>query len=125
MTDEQKTGTLGTNETHAPGFDPAAAVPHGHSMQEIDREVRKLCDDAYAKAVHLITENRSKLEAIARALLEYETLDGSQVRDIVEHGKMTNPPRNDKPRSSSQPPALQQGTTIAPDYPPGLTEQPA
>jgi len=62
------------------------------TAQEIDREVKKLCDDAYNRAKHLITVNRTKLEIIAKALLEFETLDGDQVNDIVNTGGMSNPP---------------------------------
>jgi cell division protease FtsH len=99
------------------------------TAQEIDREVRKLCDDAYEKAKRMLIENRAKLEAIARALLEYETLDGSQIREIIEHGRMLNPPTNNAPPKSSPPPLPvekgSEGTTLAPDYPHGLTEAPA
>ncbi len=97
------------------------------TAQEIDNEVRKLCDGAYKRAVQLLTENRDKLETIAKALLEYETLDGKQIREIIETGTMRTPPTTPKPRSPSEPPPLkrEEGTTIAPDYPPGLTEAPA
>ncbi|MDB6154145.1 MAG: ftsH [Chthoniobacteraceae bacterium] len=97
------------------------------TAQEIDKEVRKLCDDAYARATELLTTHRSQLVAIAKALLEYETLDGSQIRDILEFGKMKNPP-SAPTRPHSEPPPLkqpEQGTTLAPDYPTGLTESPA
>jgi cell division protease FtsH len=76
------------------------------TAQEIDREVKKLCDDAYNRARHLIATNREKLETIARALLDYETLDGEQVNDIVNTGSMRNPPAN--------PPKIGRGTVIAP-----------
>src|SRR2546425_1174327 len=69
------------------------------TAQEIDREVRKLCADAYARAKELILKNRDKLEAIAKALLEFETLDGAQIREIMEHGRMLNPPSSSKPRT--------------------------
>jgi cell division protease FtsH len=97
------------------------------TAQEIDTEVRKLCDDAYTRAVKLLTEKRDKLETIAKALLEYETLDGKQIREIIETGTMRTPPTMPKPRTPSEPPPLkrEEGTTIAPDYPPGLTEAPA
>ncbi len=62
------------------------------TAQEIDREVKKLCDDAYARARNLISANRDKLNIIAKALLEYETLDGGQVHDITKSGGMSNPP---------------------------------
>ncbi len=99
------------------------------TAQMIDTEVRKLCDDAYARALQLITDHRDKLEIIAKALLEFETLDGQQIKDILDHGRMLTPPSAPtKPsRPSSEPPPLkrEEGTIIAPDYPPGLTGAPA
>ena len=62
------------------------------TAQEIDSEVKKLCDDAYCRATQLISEHRDKLEIIAKALLEFETLDGDQVKDITKSGGMSNPP---------------------------------
>jgi len=96
------------------------------TAQEIDAEVRKLCDEAYQRALKIVTENRSKLEIIAKALLEFETLDGKQVREIIESGQMPTPPPTTKPPRAEPPPLTRpHGTTIAPDYPPGLTEAPA
>ena len=46
------------------------------TAEEIDREVRRLLDDAYAKAKEVLIAHREHLEVIAKALLEYETLDG-------------------------------------------------
>ena len=93
------------------------------TAQEIDREVRKIIDDAYARAVKLLTDNRDKLETIAKALLEFETLDGSQVRDIIEHGSMRNPPAPPA-RPRSEPPPLTRDDA-SPEFPPGLAGQPA
>ena len=97
------------------------------TAQEIDREVRKLCDDAYQRATELLLKNRDKLESIARALLEFETLDGAQIRDIIEHGRMLNPPPSSGSASSRKqpPPLTSEGTTLAPDYPHGLSEAPS
>jgi cell division protease FtsH len=96
------------------------------TAQEIDTEVRKLCDNAYTRAVRLLTEGRNKLEAIAKALLEYETLDRKQIREIMDQGRIITPPPSAKPPRAEPPPLTRaQGTTIAPDYPPGLTEAPA
>jgi cell division protease FtsH len=93
---------------------------------EIDTEVRKFCDDAYQRALKLVSDNRDKLEIIAKALLEYETLDGKHIREIMETGRMLTPPPAAKPPTAEPPPLpRQQGTIIAPDYPPGLTEAPA
>jgi len=95
------------------------------TAQEIDREVRKLIDGAYARAKEMIMANREKVEAIAKALLEYETLDGAQIKEIIETGHMSNPPPPPTaPSKPPEPPALPQ-TTIAPEYPGGLTQAPA
>src|SRR5687767_1614738 len=52
--------------------------------QEIDAEVKKIIDDGYARAKDIIDTHRDKLEMIAQKLLEYETLDGAQVHEIVK-----------------------------------------
>jgi len=62
------------------------------TAQLIDQEVKKLTDAAYAEAKRLIVENRDKLEAIAQALLEFETLDGKHIQEIMEFGSIQNPP---------------------------------
>ncbi|MDR0534300.1 MAG: ATP-dependent zinc metalloprotease FtsH [Verrucomicrobiales bacterium] len=67
----------------------------------IDNEVRKLVQGAYERAKQIIGANRDKMELIANALLEYETLDAEHVIDLIKNGKMNNPP----PRQST-PPAL-------------------
>jgi len=70
------------------------------TAQQIDTEVRRLIDEGYKLAKSLIGENRDKLDLIANALLEYETLDGKQVEDIVRTGKFIpteRPPDIDPP----------------------------
>jgi cell division protease FtsH len=94
------------------------------TAQEIDREVRRLVDEAYNRAKQILMENRAKLEAIAKALLEYETLDAEQIKDIIEHGEMRNPPST-PPKQPTPPPIPQPEHRPEPGFPPGLTEQPA
>jgi len=70
------------------------------TAQQIDTEVRRLIDEGYKLAKSLIEENRDKLDLIANALLEYETLDGKQGEDIVRTGKFIpteRPPDIDPP----------------------------
>jgi cell division protease FtsH len=62
------------------------------TAQEIDLEVKRIIDDAYKVAKDLIELHRDKLEMIAKGLLDYETLDGSQVEEIVRSGTFTPPP---------------------------------
>lgn len=63
----------------------------------IDSEVRALVDGAYARAMSILTENRDKLDILTDSLMEYETLEGSQVMDILEYGEMKNPPEKVTP----------------------------
>src|SRR5690348_15837296 len=63
------------------------------TAEEIDREVRRLLDDAYQSAKQTLLANRDHLYAIAKSLLEYETLDGQQIKELMEHGRMLNPPK--------------------------------
>jgi cell division protease FtsH len=64
-------------------------------MQQVDGEIRRIIDEQYALARHLLEENRDKVEAMTAALLEWETIDADQIDDIME-GK---PPRPPKPNS--------------------------
>ena len=63
----------------------------------IDSEIKRFIDEAYATAERILTEHRDKVEIIANALLEYETLDASHVREILETGELKNPPPTPKP----------------------------
>lgn len=71
------------------------STPRNYSeatAQTIDDEVKKLTDEAYVEATKLLKENRDKLEAIAQALLLYETLDGVHIQEIMDHGEIQHPP---------------------------------
>jgi len=68
-----------------------AKVYSEFTAQEIDLEVKRIIDEAYKVSKDLITTNIDKLELIAKSLLEYETLDGQQVQEIVKTGKFTPP----------------------------------
>ena len=69
------------------------------TMQKVDSEIRKIIDEQYKIARNLIEENKDKMEAMAKALLEWETIDSDQIDDIM-NGKKPRPP---KPSSSSKP----------------------
>ena len=56
----------------------------------IDKEVRKIVDDCYDKAQNLLVENRSLLELMKDALIEFETIDSDQIDDIMS-GKKPRP----------------------------------
>jgi cell division protease FtsH len=81
------------------------------TMQKVDQEIRRIIDEQYALARRLIEENKDKVEAMTKALLEWETLDADQLTDIMD-GKL---PREPKPKQSTTPPPPPQkdGTTGA------------
>ncbi|HEX2649526.1 MAG TPA: ATP-dependent zinc metalloprotease FtsH [Burkholderiales bacterium] len=72
------------------------------TLQKVDAEIRRIIDTQYALARKILTDNRDKVEAMARALLEWETLDAEQVNDIMA-GKPPRPPKP-KPSSATPPP---------------------
>src|SRR5271154_5679475 len=84
------------------------------TAQDIDAEVHGIINSCYERARELINANRDKLEMIANALLEYETLDGTQVEEIVKFGKFTPPP----PAPKVEPPSGAQAVTALPEVPP-------
>ena len=57
----------------------------------IDTEVRRILDDAYAKATRILTDNADKLKAMAEALIKCETIDAKQIDAIME-GREPGPP---------------------------------
>ena len=56
------------------------------TAQAIDAEIRKIVEGGYARAQNLLKENSEQLEALAQALLEYETLSGDEIKKVLEGG---------------------------------------
>ena len=86
------------------------------TAQEIDNEVKRIIDEGYRTAKNLIDANRDKLELIANALLEFETLDGDQVTEIIKTGTFTPPQKPSDPGPMMGAPA---GTPL-PELPPKI-----
>jgi cell division protease FtsH len=63
----------------------------GDTARAIDKEVRRIIDECYARAKALLEANRDKLELMKDALLEYETIDADQIADIMA-GNKPRPP---------------------------------
>jgi cell division protease FtsH len=74
------------------------------TMQKVDQEIRNIIDSQYSVARKLIEDNRDKMEAMAAALLEWETIDADQINDIMS-GRPPRPPQavssNDTPPGNS------------------------
>ncbi len=63
------------------------------TMQKVDKEIRRIIDEQYSLARRLLEENSDKVEVMAKALLEWETIDAEQIEDIMSG----RPPREPKP----------------------------
>jgi len=78
----------------------------GETAKLIDSEVRSIIDQCYATAKQLLTDNRDKLDAMAEALMKYETIDAEQIDDIMA-GRTPREPRDWDDDSASGKPAAQ------------------
>ena len=63
---------------------------------EIDKEIRRYIEDAYEECRKIITDNIDKLHLIAEALMERETLDASELEELMTKGKITEKPKEEK-----------------------------
>ncbi|MBM3879648.1 MAG: ATP-dependent metallopeptidase FtsH/Yme1/Tma family protein [Verrucomicrobia bacterium] len=96
------------------GRDMMRGKPYSErTAQEIDAEVKRIIDECYGRAKDLIDTNRDKLGLIAQSLLEFETLDGTQVEEIIRTGQLTPPP----PPPKTGPPTGAQAATPLPEVP--------
>ena len=72
------------------------------TMQKVDAEVRRIIDEQYSLARKLIEENADKMHAMAKAMLEWETIDMSQL-DAIMAGEEPQPPKDWTPRVQKSP----------------------
>ena len=68
------------------------------TMQKVDTEVRRIIDEQYHLARKLIEDNSDKMHAMAKAMLDWETIDAEQLDDIMA-GKAPRPPKDWTPRN--------------------------
>ena len=99
--DEEEGGYLGR------GGGGQNASLSGDTARLIDSEVRSIIDQCYGTARQILTDNRDKLEAMADALMKYETIDAEQIDDIMA-GRTPREPRDWEGGSGDS------GTPIAP-----------
>ena len=90
------------------------------TMRQVDAEIRRIIDEQYAVARKLIETNRDKMEAMAHALLEWETIDKDQIDDIME-GRPPRPPK--APESHEKAPAPERSES--PQEAPASVEPPS
>ena len=91
------------------------------TMRKVDSEIRRIIDEQYAAARRILEENRDKVEAMAKALLEWETIDSDQIDDIMDG----RPPRPPKERSSGGSGSGAGSASAAAATPPAAPAEPA
>ncbi len=102
----------GDNEYVFLGRDMAKGKDYSEdTAQLIDTEMMRITRESYERAETIIKDNRDKLEIIAECLLEYETLDGKQVEEIVRTGKFIPP--NDQKKGGDGPEGQEAATPLS------------
>ncbi|MCR4347398.1 MAG: ATP-dependent zinc metalloprotease FtsH [Sulfuricaulis sp.] len=83
--------------------------------EAVDKEIRRIVDEQYARARAIIEENREKVEKMAKALLEWETLESDQIEDIMK-GREPRPPADTggKPKGDVGSPKKPSGKAVKP-----------
>ncbi|MCF4994226.1 ATP-dependent zinc metalloprotease FtsH [Pseudomonas syringae] len=84
-----------------------AASFSGETAKLIDSEVRSIIDQCYGTAKQILTDNREKLDAMADALMKYETIDAEQIDDIMA-GRTPREPRDWTGGTGTPPPPVVQ-----------------
>ena len=91
----------------------------------IDEEIRRFAEEAEVLATKVLTENLDALHAVAAALLEYETLTGDEVKQLLEGGSIARPdelePQEDSTAATSVPPSTK---AKEPEGPGGMEPEP-
>jgi cell division protease FtsH len=92
----EKMGPLLYDESDDEVFLGRSATMHsktvsGETARQIDEEVRRIIDESYEISRNLLEQNIDKLHMMAEALMQYETIDASQIDDIMD-GKPPKPP---------------------------------
>lgn len=90
----------------------------GETAKLIDSEVRSIIDQCYGTAKQILTDNRDKLEAMADALMKFETIDADQIDDIMA-GRPPREPRDWDSTGSGTPTAPTLDKTERPEAPIG------
>ncbi len=91
FTDNEEEVFLGHSVTQRKNVSDATA-------RIIDEEIRRIIDTAEAKAKQILNDNMVQLHAIAKGLLEYETLSGEEIKTLMRGETLVRGPDDDAPR---------------------------
>ncbi len=72
------------------------------TARKIDSSIKEIIDQQYDRAKQILTENIDSLHAAANALLEFETIEGKHIHEIIEHGKITSEITKSSEKSSQE-----------------------
>ena len=76
-----------------------------NTAQEIDKEIRKIIDEAYKVARSIIRKNINQLHKLAKGLLQHETLTGEEIKDVIKGKKIKKTTtENTKNKNKTLPP---------------------
>jgi cell division protease FtsH len=82
--EEQQEGYLGMGGSHR-------LFASDETNKVIDTEIRGLVDGAHARATDILKTNEEKLHLLANALLEFETLTGDEIKELLDSGRIDRP----------------------------------
>ena len=82
--EEQQEGYLGMGQT-------ARTMGSAETNKLIDAEIKRLIDGAHQRATEVLTEKEDHLHLLAQAMLEYETLTGDEIVELLDNGKIDRP----------------------------------
>ncbi len=86
--EEQQEGYLGMGQS-------ARTMGSAETNQLIDAEIKALVEGAHKRATDILTEKQDQLHLLAQAMLEYETLTGDEIAQLLKDGRLDRP---DQPR---------------------------
>tara|TARA_B100000482_G_scaffold132303_1_gene96406 strand:- start:925 stop:2694 length:1770 start_codon:yes stop_codon:yes gene_type:complete len=105
-----KLGTMVYADDNEESFLNTKSISEATQLK-VDTEIKSILDQQYKIARKLIEKNKRKVEVMAKALLEYETIDSDQIADVMAGKKVRAP----KPSAGSvKPPTDKKGPTIGP-----------
>ncbi len=104
-----KVGTIDYSDEEGTKFYAAQKVFSEETGKVIDEEVKRIVDEALQRAKQILADKKSDLEKLAQALLEYETLSGDEIKDLLAGNQIRKTVVNDineQPISSSFTPII-------------------
>ena len=94
-----KIGMVAVNQANTFGQRIALENASEKTAEAVDGEIKNWLDNAYKDAKNLIAKNKAKVEKLAKALLEKETLSGEEIRAIISDKKVVAKKTSKKPNA--------------------------